>query len=150
VVNAGSTTTSGTISVASQDGFNGTASLTCSITGGSGSCSVSSYIAYENGTSIGGPTSTSFAVTGLLPSIPQAPDTYNFQIAASDAAGISSPSGVVTVTTLQAPTHTVTVTGVSGALSHSTTVTLIVRLSSRRDESLGLRVSFPTICIRNL
>src|SRR6202041_3229099 len=37
-----------------------------------------------------------------------------------------SPSGAVTVTTLQAPTHTVTVTGVSDALSHSTTVTLIV------------------------
>jgi hypothetical protein len=89
-------------------------------------CSVSSYTVYENGTSIGGPTSTSFAVTGLLPSTPQAPEIYNFQIAASDAAGISSPSGAVTVTTLQAPTYTVTVTGVSGALTHSTTVTLIV------------------------
>jgi hypothetical protein len=89
-------------------------------------CSVNSYTVYENGTSIGGPTSTSFAVTGLLPSTPQAPEIYNFQIAASDAAGISSPSGAVTVTTLQAPTYTVTVTGVSGALSHSTTVTLIV------------------------
>jgi hypothetical protein len=89
-------------------------------------CSVSSYTVYENGTSIGGPTSTSFAVTGLLPSTPQAPEIYNFQIAASDAAGISSPSGAVSVTTLQAPTYTVTVTGVSGSLSHSTTVTLIV------------------------
>jgi hypothetical protein len=89
-------------------------------------CSVSSYTVYENGTSIGGPTSTSFAVTGLLPSTPQAPEIYNFQIAASDASGISSPSGAVSVTTLQAPTYTVTVTGVSGSLSHSTTVTLIV------------------------
>jgi len=89
-------------------------------------CSVNSYTVYENGTSVGGPTSTSFAVTGLLPSTPQAPENYNFQIAASDAAGISSPSGAVTVTTLQAPTYTVTVTGVSGSLTHSTTVTLIV------------------------
>ena len=89
-------------------------------------CSVSLYTVYENGTSIGAPTSTSFAVTGLLPSTPQAPEIYNFQIAASDAVGISSPSGAVTVTTLQAPTYTVTVTGVSGSLTHSTTVTLIV------------------------
>ncbi len=89
-------------------------------------CSVSLYTVYENGTSIGGPTTTSFAVTGLLPSTPQAPEIYNFQIAASDAAGISSPSGAVSVTTLQAPTYTVTVTGVSGSLTHSTTVTLIV------------------------
>jgi hypothetical protein len=81
---------------------------------------------YENGTSIGGPTSTSFAVTGLLPSTAQTPEIYNFQIAASDSAGISSPSGAVSVQTLQAPTYTVTVTGVSGSLSHSTTVTLIV------------------------
>jgi len=89
-------------------------------------CSVSLYTVYENGTSIGAPTTTSFAVTGLLPSTPQAPEIYNFQIAASDAAGISSPSGAVSVTTLQAPTYTVTVTGVSGSLTHSTTVTLIV------------------------
>jgi hypothetical protein len=89
-------------------------------------CSVSSYTVYENGTSIGGPTSASFAVTGLLPSTPQAPEIYNFQIAASDAAGISSPSGAVSVQTLQAPTYTVTVTGISGSLNHSTTVTLIV------------------------
>ncbi|MGB6477074.1 MAG: hypothetical protein WBF04_23725 [Candidatus Sulfotelmatobacter sp.] len=89
-------------------------------------CSVSTYTVYENGTSIGGPTSTSFAVAGLLPSTPQAPEIYNFQIAASDAAGISSPSGAVSVQTLQAPTYTVTVTGVSGSLTHSTTVTLIV------------------------
>jgi hypothetical protein len=126
VVNAGSTTTSGTISVASQVRCNGTASLTCSSTGGSGSYSVSSNTAYENGTSIGGPTSTTLAVTGLLSSAPQAPDIYNFQIAASDAVGISSLRRAVTVTTLQAPTQTVTVTGVSSALSHSTTVTLIV------------------------
>jgi hypothetical protein len=61
-----------------------------------------------------------------LPSTPQAPEIYNFQIAASDAAGISSPSGALPVQTLQAPTYTVTVTGVSGSLTHSTTVTLIV------------------------
>ncbi len=89
-------------------------------------CSVSLYTVYENGTSIGAPTTTSFAVTGLLPSTPQAPEIYNFQIAATDSAGISSPSGAVSVTTLQAPTYTVTVTGVSGSLTHSTTVSLIV------------------------
>jgi hypothetical protein len=88
-------------------------------------CSVTSYTVYENGTSIGAPTSTSFAVTGLLPSTPQVP-AYQFQVAASDSAGISSPSGALSVTTLQAPTYTVTVTGVSGSLTHSTTVTLIV------------------------
>jgi len=54
------------------------------------------------------------------------PTSHNFQIAASDAAGISSPSGAIPVTTLQPPTHTVTVTGVCGAFSHSTTVPLIV------------------------
>jgi hypothetical protein len=89
-------------------------------------CSVSSYTVYENGASIGAPTSTSFAVTGLLPSPPQAPEIYNFQIAASDAAGISSPSGAVSVTTLQAPTYTGTVTRVPGSLTYSSTVTLIV------------------------
>ena len=89
-------------------------------------CSVNSYTVYENGTSIGAPTSTSFAVTGLLPSTPQAPEIYNFQIAASDAPGISSPSGAVSETTLQAPTYTVTVNDVSGSLTHSATVTLIV------------------------
>ena len=87
-------------------------------------CSVNSYTVYENGTSIGAPTSTSFAVAGL--STPQAPEIYNFQIAASDAPGISSPSGAVSETTLQAPTYTVTVNGVSGSLTHSATVTLIV------------------------
>lgn len=89
-------------------------------------CSVSSYTVYENGTSIAAPTNTSFAVTGLLPSTPQTPETYNFSIAASDSAGISSPSGAISVTTLQAPTYTVTITGVSGSLTHSSTVSLIV------------------------
>jgi hypothetical protein len=102
------------------------ATLNWNPSGVASGCSVSSYTVYENGTSIGGPTSTSFAVTGLLPSTAQTPEIYNFQIAASDSAGISSPSGAVSVQTLQAPTYTVTVTGVSGSLSHSTTVTLIV------------------------
>jgi hypothetical protein len=102
------------------------ATLNWNPSGVASGCSVSSYTVYENGTSIGGPTSTSFAVTGLLPSTAQTPEIYNFQIAASDSAGISSPSGAVSVQTLQAPTYTVTITGVSGSLSHSTTVTLIV------------------------
>jgi hypothetical protein len=89
-------------------------------------CSINLYTVYENGTSIAGPTGTSFVVTGLLPSTPQVPETYNFEVAASDSAGISSPSGGIPVTTLSAPTYTVTITGVSGSLSHSATVTLIV------------------------
>jgi len=40
-VNAGSTTTSGPISVTASNGFTGTINLTCSLTTGSGSCSVS-------------------------------------------------------------------------------------------------------------
>jgi Fibronectin type III domain len=87
---------------------------------GSG-CSVSAYTVYENGTSIAGPATTSFAVTGLLPST-----TYNFEVAASDSAGISLPSGGISVTTLPAPTYTVTITGISGSLSHSATVALTV------------------------
>jgi len=40
-VNAGSSSTSGPISIASQDGFSGTVTLTCPTTYGAGSCSVS-------------------------------------------------------------------------------------------------------------
>jgi uncharacterized membrane protein len=40
-VNAGSTTTSGSITVSSINGFSGTVTLTCSLVSGSGSCSVS-------------------------------------------------------------------------------------------------------------
>jgi hypothetical protein len=40
-VNAGSTGTTGPISIASQDGFSGTVNLSCSTTFGAGSCSVS-------------------------------------------------------------------------------------------------------------
>jgi hypothetical protein len=40
-VNAGSTTTKGPISVASVNGFTGAVNLTCSVTSGSGSCSLS-------------------------------------------------------------------------------------------------------------
>ncbi len=40
-VNAGSTTTSGSITVSAINGFSGTVSLTCSLVSGSGSCSVS-------------------------------------------------------------------------------------------------------------
>jgi hypothetical protein len=84
-------------------------------------CSLSAYSVYENGTSIAGPTATNLVVTGLLPST-----TYNFEVAASDSAGISPPSGGISVTTLPAPTYTVTITGVSGSLSHSATVAVTV------------------------
>jgi hypothetical protein len=84
-------------------------------------CSVSMYTVYENGTSIAGPSNTTFVVTGLLPST-----TYNFEVAASDSAGISLPSGGISVTTLPAPSYTVTITGISGSLSHSATVSVTV------------------------
>ena len=41
VVNAGSTGTSGTLSITSQDGFSGTVALSCATTYGAGSCSIS-------------------------------------------------------------------------------------------------------------
>jgi hypothetical protein len=89
---------------------------------GSG-CSVSAYTVYENGTSIAGPGNNTFVVTGLLPST-----TYNFEVAASDSAGISSPSPGISVTTLpvQGTTYTVTITGASNSLSHNTTVSLLL------------------------
>ncbi len=41
VVNAGSSSATGTISIASQDGFSGTVTLSCSTTYGAGTCSIS-------------------------------------------------------------------------------------------------------------
>jgi len=57
-------------------------------------CSVSSYTVFQNGTSIGTSTSTSFAVTGLSPST-----TYTFTVAASDSFGTSAQSAGLNVTT---------------------------------------------------
>ncbi|MGC1537625.1 MAG: glycosyl hydrolase family 18 protein [Candidatus Sulfotelmatobacter sp.] len=58
-------------------------------------CTISSYTVLQNGTSIGTATGTSFAVTGLAAST-----AYSFTVEATDAAGTSSASGAVNVTTL--------------------------------------------------
>jgi chitinase len=58
-------------------------------------CTISSYTVLQNGTSIGTPTGTSFAVSGLAAST-----TYSFTVEATDANGTSGPSSAVSVTTL--------------------------------------------------
>ena len=58
-------------------------------------CSITSYTVLENGSSIGNPSSTSFAVTGLAAS-----STYSFTVEASDSVGTSGQSAAVSVTTL--------------------------------------------------
>jgi chitinase len=58
-------------------------------------CTISSYKVLQNGTSIGTPTSTSFAVSGLAAST-----NYSFTVEATDANGTSGPSSAVSVTTL--------------------------------------------------
>ncbi len=57
-------------------------------------CSISSYTILKNGVSIGTATGTSFTVSGL-----SASTTYSFTVEATDAAGTSSASSVLTVTT---------------------------------------------------
>ena len=58
-------------------------------------CTISSYKVLQNGTSIGTPTGTSFAVSGL-----SASTNYSFTVEATDASGTSGPSSAVSVTTL--------------------------------------------------
>src|SRR5580693_5985414 len=58
-------------------------------------CTISSYTVLQNGSSIGTATGTSFAVGGLAAST-----AYSFTVEATDAAGTSSASGAVNVTTL--------------------------------------------------
>jgi poly(3-hydroxybutyrate) depolymerase len=57
-------------------------------------CSATGYTIYENGTSIGTSTTTSFNVTGLTPMT-----MYSFTVAASDAAGLGAQSSAASVTT---------------------------------------------------
>ena len=66
-------------------------------TGLAANCSVTGYTIYENGTSIGTSTTTSFNVTGLSPST-----MYSFTVAASDAAGLGAQSSAASVTTAAA------------------------------------------------
>jgi len=58
-------------------------------------CTISSYTVLQNGTSIGTPTGTSFAVSGLTAST-----SYSFTVEATDAAGSSTASSPLNVTTL--------------------------------------------------
>jgi chitodextrinase len=57
-------------------------------------CSVSGYTIYENGSSVGTSTSTSFTTFGL-----SASTKYSFTVAAKDTAGTSPQSAAVSVTT---------------------------------------------------
>jgi hypothetical protein len=91
-------------------------------------CSIASYTVYENGTSIGTPTTTSFAVTGLSPST-----TYSFTIAATDTFGSSAQSTAASVTTgssgTPSGTYTITVTGTDGTITHSITPALTLTVN---------------------
>lgn len=91
-------------------------------------CTVTGYTVYQNGTSIGTSSNTTFNVTGLAPST-----TYSFTVAASDSAGMSaqsSPASVMTLTAgTPAATYTITITGTGtdpNTITHSTTVNLTV------------------------
>ena len=91
-------------------------------------CSVTGYTVYENGKSIGTPTSTTFNVTGLT-----AATTYSFTVAAGDSAGNSAQSSAISVTTSSggtpAGTYNITITGVgtdANATTQTATTTLTV------------------------
>ena len=58
-------------------------------------CTISSYTVLQNGTSIGTPTGTTFAVSGLAAST-----AYSFTVEATDAHGTSAASTAANVTTL--------------------------------------------------
>jgi len=57
-------------------------------------CTLTGYTVFRNGTSIGTTSGTSFSVSGL-----SASTTYSFAVAATDAAGASGQSAVISVTT---------------------------------------------------
>jgi hypothetical protein len=88
-------------------------------------CTVTGYTVYENGKSIGTPSTTTFNVTGLTPAT-----TYSFTVAASDSAGLSAQSSAVSVTTGGTPagTYTITITGV-GTDANATTETVSTTLT---------------------
>jgi poly(3-hydroxybutyrate) depolymerase/chitodextrinase len=64
-------------------------------------CQLTGYTIYENGTSIGTSTTTSFNVTSLSPAT-----TYSFTVTASDAAGLGAQSSAASVTTTAGATTT--------------------------------------------
>ena len=77
---------------ASGTSSSGTSLSWTAVTAPSG-CTVS-YTVLQGGASVASPTTTSYAVTGLSPST-----TYSFTVEATDAAGCSSASSAVSVTT---------------------------------------------------
>ncbi|MGD0939621.1 MAG: fibronectin type III domain-containing protein [Terracidiphilus sp.] len=85
-------------------------------------CAISSYTVLVNGTAIGTATGPGFTASGLQPST-----AYTFTVEATDAAGTSSPSASIKVTT-GAPVACTTVpsapTGLTAPLIGSTTVQL--------------------------
>lgn len=85
-------------------------------------CSVTGYTVYQNGTSIGTPSGTTFAVTGLTAST-----KYSFTVAASDSAGLSAQSTPLSVTTggvsTPAGAYTVTITGTGTDAAKTTQTT---------------------------
>jgi len=87
--------------VASGTTASGT-SLSWSAVAAPTSCSISGYTVYENGTSIGTTTSTSYVVSGLAAST-----TYSFTVKATDVAGSSAASAAASVTTSAASSGTV-------------------------------------------
>jgi chitodextrinase len=69
-------------------------SLSWTVDGPPADCSVTSYTVFKNGASIGSTSGTTFSVGGLSPS-----STYTFAVAATDGAGTSGQSGLISVTT---------------------------------------------------
>jgi chitinase len=85
-LSASSTTSSGTV-------------LNWTVPSVASGCSVTGYTVFENGTSIGTTTATSFTVSGLEPAT-----AFSFAVAARDAAGSSAQSTALSVTTLSGTT----------------------------------------------
>ena len=84
-------------------------------------CTINSYTVLQNGTSIGTATGTSFAVSGLAAST-----SYSFTVEATDAAGTSSASSAVNVTTQ------------SGGGSNATLIYSTYFGGSTGDDALGI------------
>jgi chitodextrinase len=112
------------LSAASTSSTGTTLSWTAASAGSN--CTVSSYSVYQNNKLIGTTNNPTYAVTGLSPAT-----TYSFYVVANDAAGASSSSSAVSVTTgatvTPSGTYNVTVTATSGSISQSSEFQVIVQ-----------------------
>lgn len=112
------------LSAASTSSTGTTLSWTAASAGSN--CTVSSYSVYQNNKLIGTTSNPTYAVTGLSPAT-----TYSFYVVANDAAGASSSSSAVSVTTgstvTPSGTYNVTVTATSGSISQSSEFQVIVQ-----------------------